>query len=131
MSTVIERAMKMRERLPLMVKPKKQPKYHNKKVVVDGIKFDSKREANRYQELKILERAGKISDLRLQVPFELIPSQRVDGKVVERSWVYVADFVYTQDGNQVIEDSKGMVTREYVAKRKAMLFFHNIRIKEV
>lgn len=108
----------------------KQPKYHNKKVVVDGVKFDSKREAARYQQLKMLERAGKINGLKLQIPFELIPSQRVNGKVIERAWVYVADFVYTENGEQITEDSKGMKTREYVAKRKAMLFFHGIRIKE-
>lgn len=128
MTTVIER---MRGKIPDSVKPKKQPKYHNKKVVVDGVKFDSKREAARYQQLKLLERAGSISDLKLQVPFELIPSQRIEGKVIERAWVYVADFVYRENGEQIVEDSKGFRTSEYVAKRKAMLFRHNIRIKEV
>lgn len=117
--------------LPSQVKPKKQPKFHNKKVVVDGIKFDSKRESERYQQLKLLVRAGKIQDLKLQVPFELIPTQRIDGKVVEQSCVYVADFVYTEDGKQVVEDVKGVRTDAYIMKRKEMLYRHNIRIREV
>lgn len=71
-------------------------KYRAKKCQVDGIKFDSLKEARRYQELRLLERAGKIADLRLQVPFFLIPAQRDEnGNVVERAVKYIADFVYT------------------------------------
>ena len=110
---------------------KKKPKYHNVKTVVDGIAFDSKRESIRYQVLKRWEQAGEISDLRLQVAFELFPSQRRDGKVVELPCKYVADFTYMKDGEFVVEDSKGAKTTEYKIKRKAMLFFHDIRIKEV
>ena len=106
-------------------------KYGNKKVVVDGIEFDSKREARRYIDLKAMEIAGLIQNLRLQVRYLLIPSQRIDGKVVEREVVYVADFVYEQDGKTVVEDSKGHRTKEYILKRKMMLFFLGIQIREV
>lgn len=106
-------------------------KYGNKKVVIDGITFDSKREAKRYSELKLLERAGQIDTLTLQPKFTLIPSQRnADGKA-ERPWVYIADFMYRENGKFVIEDAKGMKTREYVAKRKAMLHFHGITVREI
>jgi hypothetical protein len=110
---------------------KKKPKYHNVKTVVDGIAFDSKREATRYQYLKLLERKGEICCLKLQVPFELFPSQRIAGRVVERSWSYVADFTYETGGKLVVEDSKGVRTADYIGKRKAMLFLHGIQIKEV
>lgn len=110
---------------------KKKSKYHNVKTVVDGIKFDSKREAERYQALKRMEQAGQISNLRLQVPFALVPSQRIDGKVVERELKYIADFVYSQQGQMIVEDSKGDRTKDYIIKRKLMLWFHGIRIKEV
>ena len=74
---------------------------------------------------------GVISDLKMQVPFELIPSQKRDGKTVERPVKYIADFVYTQDGETVVEDAKGMRTKEYVIKRKLMLMRYGIRIREV
>lgn len=106
-------------------------KYHSKKSVVNGIEFDSKKEANRYFELSLLERAGMISDLQRQVKFELIPSQRIDGKVVERSVSYVADFVYKQHGKTVVEDTKGFKTKDYIIKRKLMLYIHGIRVKEI
>jgi hypothetical protein len=64
------------------------------------------------------------------VKFELIPAQRIDGKVVERACGYVADFVYMENGQQVVEDTKGMRTQEYRLKRKLMLWVHGIRIKE-
>ena len=101
-------------------------KYRNRKTVYDGITFDSQREANRYAELKLLERAGEISDLKLQVPFELIPKQPG-----ERAVKYIADFVYTEDGQTVVEDVKGKKTRDYIIKRKLMLWRHGITIKEV
>lgn len=106
-------------------------KYGNRKIIRDGIEFDSIKECQRYCELKLMQRAGVISDLQMQVSFELIPSQRIDGKVVERAVNYIADFVYQQDGQTVVEDTKGYKTPEYIIKRKLMLYIHNIRIKEV
>lgn len=107
-------------------------KYRNEKWEVDGKTFDSRREARRYQELRLMLRAGVITDLQLQVPFELIPSQRVGGKVVERPVKYIADFVYTTaDGVQVVEDTKGVRTKEYIIKRKLMLYKYGIRVWEV
>ena len=106
-------------------------KYHNKKVTINGETFDSKKEAARWQELLLLQRAGKISHLNRQVTYELIPSQYIDGKCVERSVKYVADFVYKENGQLIVEDTKGMKTPEYVIKRKMMLFTYGIRIKEV
>lgn len=106
-------------------------KYGNRKVIRDGIEFDSIKECQRYCELKLMQRAGVISDLQLQVSFELIPTQRIDGKVVERAVNYIADFVYKQDGQKVVEDTKGMRTKEYIIKRKLMLYVHGIRVVEV
>lgn len=106
-------------------------KYHSRKVTVDGVTFDSRKEARRYSELLLLERAGAIQNLQRQVKYELIPSQRIDGKVVERPCSYKADFVYEKNGEKVVEDVKGMRTKEYIIKRKLMLKEHSIRIKEV
>lgn len=106
-------------------------KYGNKKVIVDGLKFDSRKEARRYSELKLLERAGQITDLKTQQKFELLPSQKINGKVAERPLNYIADFVYKENGKTVVEDTKGFKTKEYIIKRKLMLYIHNIRIKEV
>ena len=106
-------------------------KYHSRKITKDGITFDSVKEYRRFCELSLLERAGAITDLKRQVKFELIPSQRVDGKVVERACCYVADFVYKQNGKTIVEDTKGFKTKDYIIKRKLMLYVHGIRIKEV
>lgn len=115
-------------------------KYGNKKVLVDGISFDSKREANRYIELKMMVRSGEISDLELQKEYELIPSQyeklpRQKGKpkCLERSVKYIADFVYKDNrtGECVVEDTKGVRTPEYIIKRKLLLYIYGIRIKEI
>lgn len=108
-------------------------KYNNKKITVDGQIFDSKKEANRYKELRLLEKAGEIKDLRMQVKFTLIPAQRDEatGKVVERECSYKADFVYEEDGKTVVEDVKGFRTKEYIIKRKLMLYQYGIRIREV
>ena len=109
-------------------------KYRNKKVNVDGIWFDSIREARRYGELKLLQKGGYISDLRLQVPYELIPNQKdIDGNVIERKVRYIADFVYfdTKKGQEVVEDAKGMKTDVYKLKKKMMLDKYGIQIKEV
>lgn len=124
-------------------------KYGNRKVsTIDGEVFDSQREATRYQELKLLERAGAIKDLKRQVSYELIPTQRepntlnkidskrgrvIQGKVIEKAVSYIADFVYTDSatGEVVVEDTKGFRTKDYILKRKLMLYMHNIRIKEI
>lgn len=106
-------------------------KYKNRKLTIDGEVFDSQKEARRYEELALLQRAGQISDLKRQVRYELIPTQRIGGKVVEKSCVYIADFVYTENGETVVEDTKGFRTRDYIIKRKLMLHVHGIRIKEV
>ena len=100
-------------------------KFGNRKVTVNGETFDSMKEFQRYGVLKLLQRAGKISDLQRQVSFELIPKQ--EG---ERACNYVADFVYQEDGKRVVEDCKGFKTDVYKIKKKLMLYVHGIRIKE-
>lgn len=92
--------------------------------------FDSIKEARRYQELKLLLRAGAISDLKLQVPYELIPAQYINGKCVERAVKYIADFVYTENGKEIVEDAKGVRTDTYKIKKKLMLYVYGIRLKE-
>ena len=108
-------------------------KYGNRKTIVYGIAFDSRREARRYVELSLLQRAGEIRDLKLQEKFELIPAVKDErGKVVERAAYYIADFVYIdKNGQQVVEDAKGARTREYILKRKLMRWRHGISIVEV
>ena len=106
-------------------------KDYNKKTQWNGNTYDSKKEARRHAELLLLQRAGEITELDTQVKFELLPAQRIDGKVVERAVSYVADFVYKQDGQKVVEDTKGFKTKEYIIKRKLMLYIHGIRIKEI
>lgn len=103
-------------------------KYGNKRVG----KYASKKEAKHAVYLHALQVAGKISLLQEQVTFTLIPSQTMDGKVIERAWTYKADFTYMDEaGNFHVVDVKGFRTPEYIAKRKAMLFCHGIRIEEV
>lgn len=119
-------------------------KYKNTKVEVDGIVFDSKKEARRWEELRLAQSAGAIRDLKRQVRFELIPAQRepdrrgsrggvIKGRVIERKVDYIADFVYTDIYNAmvVVEDTKGLKTPEYIIKRKLMLYIHGIRVKEI
>ena len=117
-------------------------KYGNKKVTVDGIDFDSKKEASRYCELKLLEKAGVIKDLELQKEYELIPAiyesdSPTTRKCIERAVKYKADFVYTENGETVVEDVKGYRDpksagyAKFVLKRKMMLYFHGIKIREV
>ena len=105
--------------------------------------YDSKKEYNRAAHLKLMLRAGLISNLREQVPFVLIPAQyeesgkdekgRPNRVCVEKSCKYIADFVYTDNetGETVVEDTKGVLTDVYKIKRKLMLFVHGIRIKEI
>ena len=104
-------------------------KYHAKKTVVDGIEFDSAKEAKRYAKLRALEEAGKIQGLRLQVPFELLPSFECEG-VKYRGMKYIADFVYYRNGVRVVEDTKGWKTQEYRLKKKLMAYMNHINIKE-
>lgn len=106
-------------------------KYHAKKTELDGITFDSRKEARRYAELRLLERSGAIHNLRRQVRYELIPVQKKDGKTIERACHYIADFVYEENGKTVVEDVKGYRTKEYVLKRKLMLQVHGIEVREV
>ena len=112
-------------------------KYKNKRVSVDNLVFDSLKEANRYKELCLLVKAGKIENLACQVPYELIPAQYgdVDGKrkCLERACVYYADFLYRdkETGQWVCEDAKGYRTEVFKIKKKLMLQVHGIRIHEV
>lgn len=105
-----------------------EPKYHNRKVTVDGLTFDSLKEASRYEELKLLVRAGEIKDLKRQVPFEIVP--KTDK---HRAVRYVADFTYTltRNGEKVVEDVKGMRTEVYKLKKKLIYWIYGIEIKEV
>jgi hypothetical protein len=92
-------------------------KYRNVKTTVDGIKFDSQAEANRYCELKLLERAGRIKDLKLQPKFPILPGYDKNGKKI-RPIYYIGDFAYIENGNKVVEDVKGMETKEFKLKKK-------------
>ena len=107
-------------------------KYGNHKVVIDGEKVaDSKHEYSRLCELKVLQRAGEIKDLQLQVKYQLIPSQKICGKT-ERGVSYIADFVYwTKNDKFICEDAKGHKTADYIIKRKLMKLIHNIDVVEV
>ena len=112
----------------------RKSKYGARKTELDGMVFDSNHEARRYAYLKTLERAGEISGLERQVKYILVPAQAGgDGKIVERAVIYVADFVYrdAHSGETVVEDAKGMRTRDYIIKRKLMRYVHGIRIREV
>lgn len=104
-------------------------KYHNKKVIVDGLKFDSKSEACRYQVLKKLENNNVISDLRLQVVFDLAPSVVINGRK-KPALKYKADFVYNHNGKKIVEDVKGVLTAVYKIKRHLMKSVHGIDILE-
>lgn len=114
-------------------KRKTDRKYNNVKAVVDGIRFDSKAEAQRYKELTILQKVGEISELQTQVTFPLIPSKRKSDGKIERSVNYIADFAYKRDGVLIVEDtkSKATITPSYVIKRKLMLQVHGIEIQEI
>lgn len=113
----------------------KKSKYRNNIVEIDGERFDSAKEARRHAELKLLERAGEISNLRRQVPYELIPNQYNGKKLLERKVEYIADFVYhdNKTGEDVVEDTKSKATKTpvYIVKRKLLLFRYGIKIREV
>lgn len=120
-------------------------KYRNTKLNIDGEIFDSRKELKRYQELRLMESAGEIKDLKRQVKYILIPTQREPdtvgkrggikkGRLLEKECAYLADFEYKdKNGNTVVEDVKSEITRttEYRIKRKLMLYRYGIRIQEV
>lgn len=108
-------------------------KYHNEKTEVNGIKYDSKKEAKRGSELELQERLGLISNLERQKKYVLQPSFKFLGRTI-REISYVADFVYKENGNTVVEDVKSPITRKnpvYRLKKKMMMYVHGIEIKEV
>ena len=120
-------------------------KYQAIKTKVNGIDFDSRKEARRYQELLYLQKAGAIRNLQRQFKYVLIPTQYdtyarlgkkgqrlKDGKrLLERECAYIADFVYDENGKTVVEDTKGVKTKDYIIKRKLMLKEYGIKIREV
>ena len=123
-------------------------KYYNQKTYTSyGIKHDSQKEAQRWCELKLLQRAGKISNLQRQVEFELIPNQyetierysksgkklKDETKLIERKVSYIADFVYKENGKTVVEDVKSVATQteKFIIKRKLMLYIHGIKVRIV
>lgn len=116
-------------------------KYHSHKIKAEGLTFDSRKEYARWKELRLMERAGAIKDLRRQVKFVLIPAQYGQsttgprggvkkGQLLERECAYIADFVYVKDGQTVVEDAKGFRTEAFKIKKKLMLDRYGIRILE-
>lgn len=138
-----------RRRLIPMWKRQNKSKYNAQKIVVDGIKFDSKKESERYLVLSAMQRRGEISDLQLQVTFLLIPNQykevveyspkknkeKVKKILLRRKLEYTADFVYTKDGEVIVEDVKGYrggpAYTIFTIKSKLMLYIHGIDVKEI
>lgn len=111
------------------LKQPKKSKYRAVKTTIDDITFDSLKEARRYKELKVLERAGMITNLRLQVPYILIPKSKY-GRAIK----YIADFVYSDvNGNQIVEDVKSIATKTplYKFKKRLMQEIYNVTIQEV
>ena len=121
----------------------KRAKYRNSKVTIGDDTYDSMKEYRRYLDLLALEKTGEIKELQRQVKYILIPAQREPdtigkrggihkGRLLEKEVAYFADFVYTDsNGETIVEDTKGIRTKDYIIKRKMMLYFHKIRIHEV
>lgn len=122
----------------------KRAKYRNRKITLGEDTYDSMKEYRRYLDLLAMQQAGEIYDLRRQVKYELIPAQREPdtigkrggvhkGKLLEKEVSYYADFVYRITGTdeEIVEDTKGVRTTDYILKRKMMLYFHGIKIKEI
>lgn len=121
------------KRLPIHRPREKRNKYGAQKTIFDGIRFDSKSEAKRYAQLKAMEQAGAIRDLKLQTQFEIFPEQTILGKRIKACF-YRCDFDYIDsNGERVIEDvkSSATMTREYKIKAKGMAFFHGVVVREV
>ena len=110
----------------------KRSKYGSEKTEVDGILFDSRKEAKRYKELKLMQAAGEIKKLRLQPEFELIPRYKKGGHVIRRT-VYRADFeYYDQAGRRIVEDVKGYKTEVYRLKKKMLEYkYQDIELREI
>ena len=110
----------------------KQNKYKNKKVIYDGIKFDSNREMAYYIKLKMLEQKGKIKNLELQKVYELQPSFKINGKTYQKI-TYKADFSYVsvEDNKIHIVDTKGFRTEVYKLKKKMFAYSYGIEIEEI
>jgi hypothetical protein len=111
-----------------MLKPSK---YKNIKTEIDGIKFDSKAEGRRYNELKLLLKIGSICELQMQPKYTLIARQKRDDGITEQPVFYKADFQYFERGKLVVEDVKGILTPAYILKRKMMLEKHGVTIREI
>ena len=126
----------------------KYNKYHNKKVIVDGVTYDSKREYARWSFLKTMEQQGLISELKRQVKFELIPpikeekvvqlktKEKTTEKTVQRAIEYIADFVYMKGDTMVVEDIKasskmGAIDRVFLIKEKLFRYRYGFCIKRV
>ena len=122
----------MYERLLSNSIDQKKNKYNNTKVEYKGIKFDSIKEMKHYQLLEYLQKIGEIKELKLQVPYELIPKYKINNKTV-RKCVYVADFVYydTKDNKVHVIDTKGFRTDTYKLKKKLFEYKYKIEIEEV
>ena len=107
-------------------------KYRNKKTIIDGIKFDSKKESTRYLELKLLEKAGSIKELELQKSFEIQPDFTLNNHKI-RPIRYVADFYYYDNDKKqyVVEDTKGYRTKDYKLKKKMFEYRYGIEIEEI
>ena len=106
-----------------IIEEDKIPKYRNEKTIIDGITFQSKKEGNRYFELKMLQRAGEISSLVLQPKFMIIPTVLWNHKIFRRRY-YIADFTYYENGYKIVEDVKSAITRKnptYTLKRQLFL----------
>ena len=113
--------------------PVKTNKYHNKKVVIDNITFDSKLEATRYKELRLLEKKGLIKDLVLQPSFDLIPTFKKGNKTYRKTQ-YIADFSYYDNelNKTIVEDTKGFKTDVYILKKKLFEYLNqDLTIREI
>lgn len=110
-------------------------KYNNKKIMINGVVFDSQKEYRRYQKLVDLQQAGKIHNLQTQVKFILADKVKFKNEKRAKTAIrYIADFVYTQDGKQVVEDVKSPITRKnpvYRIKKHLMKSVHNIDVMEI
>ncbi len=112
---------------------KKTNKYHNKKVIIDGFKFDSKLEAQRYTELKLMQKQGLIKDLELQKTYLLIPTFKKNDTTFKRA-SYIADFVYYDNtlNKTIVEDTKGFKTDLYLLKKKLFEYLYkDLSIREI
>lgn len=125
-------AMTIDEFKAMCAAPSPHTKHNNKYSAKKSGGYDSRKECRRANVLKLMQRAGLISNLREQVKYVLIPTQRDnDGKLLEKECSYYADFVYDKNGVTIVEDTKGVRTKEYIIKRKLMLRIHGISIVEI